>query len=113
MGFLSGVMNKLGLSEAEANSGELTESRISQWLKDRIAKDLAIPSTEIDPSRTFESYGLDSLMALELAGDLEKLMERRLSPALLFEHPSIDALSRHLANELASGEASAAQEAAQ
>lgn len=99
-GFLSSVINKLSFNEMAAETGPLTEARLHQWLVERIAKQLKIPPGQVDPSRSFESYGLDSLAAIKLAGDLEKLVEQRLSPALLFEHQSVDALARYLTDEL-------------
>ncbi|SHN01189.1 Phosphopantetheine attachment site [Pseudomonas asturiensis] len=65
---------------------------------------LKIEPSEVDCARSFESYGLDSLVAVNVAGDLEKFMEQRLSPALLFEYCSINDLSKYLANELTTSE---------
>ena len=73
---------------------------IRQWLVKRLAKQVKIDPATIDTAKKFESYGLDSIVAVQVSGDLEKLVEQRLSPALLFEHPSIDELSTHLATEL-------------
>lgn len=73
---------------------------IRDWLINRLAKQLSLQPETIDTSETFAAYGLDSIVAVQVSGELEKLVEQRLSPALLFEHPSIDALTHHLAEEL-------------
>jgi acyl carrier protein len=73
---------------------------IRDWLIARLAKQIKVQPAEVDPARSFESYGLDSIVAVQVSGALEKIVEQRLSPGLLFEHPNIDALSRHLAQEL-------------
>ena len=73
---------------------------IRQWLVKRLAKQVKVDPSAIDTAKNFEQYGLDSIVAVRVSGDLEKLVEQRLSPALLFEHPSIDELSAHLATEL-------------
>ena len=87
--------------KGEAKPAEpLSAAVIRDWLVRRLAKQLAVPATQIDTAATFASYGLDSMVAVQVSGDLEKLVEQRLSPALLFEHPSIDALTSHLAAEL-------------
>jgi acyl carrier protein len=104
-GFLSNLLNKLSMAEQKADSGPLTEANIRQWLIERLAKQLKTDASQIDSSRTFESYGLDSIVAVQVAGDLEKLLEQRLSPALLFEHQNIDDLAKYLASELAPAEA--------
>ncbi|POS07568.1 acyl carrier protein [Burkholderia gladioli] len=104
MAFMSSLFSKIGFIEEKRSSPPLTEAGIHQWLVERLARQLNVPIAQIDPARSFESYGLDSLVALQVAGDLEKLLEQRLSPALLFEHQNIDDLASYLAAELATGE---------
>jgi acyl carrier protein len=83
-----------------AFSGPLSEQALRDWLIARLAKQIKAAPTDIDPSRSFESYGLDSIVAVQVSGALEKIVEQRLSPGLLFEHPNIDDLSHYLAQEL-------------
>ncbi|MDQ0845610.1 acyl carrier protein [Streptomyces sp. V1I6] len=78
----------------------LTEAALKQWLTDYLAIHAEIPRDTIDTDKTFESYGLDSRVAVQVSGALEKIVERRLSPGLLYEYQSIDALSQYLAKEL-------------
>jgi acyl carrier protein len=85
---------------AAADVGPLTEASIRSWLVDRLAKQLKVDHATIDTSKRFDEYGLDSIVAVRVSGDLEKVVEQRLSPALLFEHETIDKLARHLATEL-------------
>ena len=80
--------------------GPLTEDALRQWLTDYLAVQIEIPRQEVDTEKTFESYGLDSRVAVQVSGALEKIVERRLSPGLLYEYPSIDDLSQYLAKEL-------------
>jgi acyl carrier protein len=80
--------------------GPLTEESLRQWLIDYLAIHVEIPRESIDTQKTFEAYGLDSRVAVQVSGALEKIVERRLSPGLLYEHQSIDALSTYLAKEL-------------
>jgi acyl carrier protein len=107
MAFISSLFNKIGFTEEKRSAAPLTEAGIRQWLVERLAKQINVPAAQIETARTFESYGLDSLVALQVAGDLEKLLEQRLSPALLFEHQNIDDLAHYLATELASSEVKA------
>ncbi len=97
-GGLFGFFRK-GAEEVESN-GPLSEEVIRQWLVQRLARQLKVDPGMIDTARKFEQYGLDSIVAVRVSGDLEKLVEQRLSPALLFEYPSIDELGAHLATEL-------------
>lgn len=106
-GVLTGFARRLGLvAGGPMDAGTLDEAGIRDWLVKRLAKQLKIDASAVDTTASFESYGLDSRTAVQVAGELEKLVERRLSPALLFEHSSIDALSSFLAREaLATSEA--------
>lgn len=47
----------------------------------------------------FANYGLSSLDAVTLSGELEELVARRLSPTLAYEYPNIFTLCRHLAGD--------------
>ncbi|MEW2275647.1 MULTISPECIES: acyl carrier protein [Streptomyces] len=80
--------------------GPLTEQALRQWLVDYLVVHVEIPREDIDTAKTFEAYGLDSRVAVQVSGALEKVVERRLSPGLLYEYQSIDALSEYLAAEL-------------
>lgn len=80
-------------------SGPLTQEALSDWLVNHVADHLKVPRDEIDTSVTFESLGLDSRVVVQFSGALEKVVERRLSPGLLYEYQTIDELSDHLAGE--------------
>jgi acyl-CoA synthetase (AMP-forming)/AMP-acid ligase II/acyl carrier protein len=72
---------------------------IQAWLIAEIAQRLNIPAAEVDPCEPFAGLGMDSLTTMMLAGDLETWLGRRLAPTLLYDLPSIDAISRELAAE--------------
>jgi len=59
-----------------------------------------IDQAQVDTAKPFQAYGLDSLAAVQVSGALEKVVERRLSPAILFDHETIDELADHLVGEL-------------
>ena len=87
-------------------------AEIEAWLVDKIATQLSVAPGFVDPERPFVEYGLDSVQAVSLAGDLETWLGRSLSPTLIWDHPSIAALSRHLARDEGQGEETAALPAA-
>ena len=71
--------------------------RIAHWLVGALAARLEMAAETIDPRAPFSSYGLTSRSGVELVGELEQWLNRDdLSPTLLWEYPSVDALSAHL-----------------
>jgi acyl carrier protein len=54
----------------------------------------------LDPRRPLREYGLDSLMALDLAAALGRVVGRKLPPTLVYEHPTAEALAVYLARLL-------------
>jgi 8-amino-7-oxononanoate synthase len=75
-----------------------THEAIARWLTARLAAELRLLPSEIDPRRPFAEYDLDSVEAVSLTGDLEEVLSRRLSPNLLWDFPTIEVLSAHLAS---------------
>ncbi|HEX8132453.1 MAG TPA: beta-ketoacyl synthase N-terminal-like domain-containing protein, partial [Actinomycetes bacterium] len=74
-------------------------AELASWLTARLAERLGIEPREIDGREPFAHYGLDSARSMALAGDLEVHLGRRLEPTLLYEHPTIEALVRHLTGD--------------
>ena len=87
-------------SDVPEFEGPLTAATLRQWLVERLARQIKVPPEEVDTAKTFEAYGLDSVVAVQVSGSLEKIVERRLSPGLLYEHQSIDDLTDYLTKEL-------------
>uniref|UniRef100_UPI003F82C6D9 beta-ketoacyl synthase N-terminal-like domain-containing protein n=1 Tax=Actinosynnema sp. TaxID=1872144 RepID=UPI003F82C6D9 len=84
-----------GLPEAEQDRSLLDRVR------DHAAAVLGHTTAEgVDTDLTFKDLGFDSLTAVELRDALAADTGLRLSPALLFNHPTPTALARHLRTEL-------------
>jgi malonyl CoA-acyl carrier protein transacylase/acyl carrier protein len=90
-------------TSAAATAGPPTTqaSQIREWLFTQIAERMGLNPQDIDPKLPFQNFGLDSKEAVNLSGDLETLLDRRLSPTLLWQYPSIEALSNYLGQEQA------------
>jgi acyl carrier protein len=84
-----------------ASVGPITEEAVRAWMVDYLADELSVDASGVDTARSFEEYGLDSRAGIQMCGKLEKLVELRLSPALLYEYSSIDAVAAHLGQRLA------------
>lgn len=76
-----------------------TAATIETWLVEQLATCLSLDSNDIDPDAPFDSYGLDSAEAVGLSGELEDWLQRRVSPTLLYDYPTIAALANHLGSE--------------
>ena len=99
MTMFGALAKRLGLAGEEIQV-DRTESGIRDWMVHRLAKAINVEPSKVLTTKRFDEYGLDSRMAIEVSGELEKIVERRLSPALLFEFPTIDQVAHALASQL-------------
>ena len=70
---------------------------VERWLIDRLATTLGLDPESVDVRRPFAAFGLGSLQAVGLAGEMETWLGRPLEPTLVYDHPTIEALTRFLA----------------
>ncbi|ANW21343.1 acyl carrier protein [Streptomyces clavuligerus] len=85
---------------AAAQHTEHSVESLSGWLADRIALYLKRSPAEIVPSVPLAEYGLDSVAALSLCGDIEEDFDLVLEPTVAWDYPTVDALAGHLVEEL-------------
>ena len=74
-----------------------SEAAIRDWCAEYLARALDLPAHTIDAATTFARMGLDSANSVFLIVELEDWLGLELTPDLLFEHPTICELARHLA----------------
>ena len=74
-----------------------SEAAIRDWCVEYLARTLDLPDRTVDPEMTFARLGLDSANSVFLIVELEDWLGLELTPDLLFEHPTIGKLARHLA----------------
>ncbi|VXD22875.1 acyl carrier protein [Planktothrix paucivesiculata] len=86
--------------ESLVNGIESFESvaTIQGWLVSQLAERLGLEALEIDVEEDFANYGLNSIEAINLSGDLETMLGRRLPPTLLWDYPNICTLAKYLAD---------------
>ncbi|MGB7875090.1 MAG: beta-ketoacyl synthase N-terminal-like domain-containing protein, partial [Anaerolineales bacterium] len=78
----------------------ITTEAIQTWLVTRIATILEIEASSIDPRQPFTYYGLGSIQAVSLTGELEEYLNRKLSPTLAWDYPTIELLAGYLAKDI-------------
>ncbi len=72
---------------------------IKSWLVSQLAERLELDTNEIDIERDFIDYGLNSIEVVNLSGELENLLGRRLPPTLLLDYPTIESLAEYLVED--------------
>ena len=82
---------------AAAEPPPRTAEEIRDWLVDQVAAEVKIDPAAIDVEAPLSRYGLDSLAAVILAGDLEDYLGRELAPEILLAYPSIAEVAGRLA----------------
>jgi acyl carrier protein len=87
-------------STGQQESQSPTAAEIQAWLVSHLAAVLEVDPTQVDVATPFDRYGLDSVAAIGLTGDLEEWLGYDLDPTLLYDYPTIEAVSRHLAEEI-------------
>jgi malonyl CoA-acyl carrier protein transacylase len=87
------------LSEAPAGERWLM---LSDHVRDQALRVLGLePGYALPPEQALSDLGLDSLMALDLTKALAKSLGRAIPPTLIFNYPTVEAITGHLAEELA------------
>ena len=83
-----------------------TVDSLQQWLCHWLAQRLQFREATIDPEQAFADYGVDSIVAVELAQELEtKLrLSQPLNATLAWNYPTIAALAGYLASMMSQSE---------
>lgn len=79
--------------------GSATAQDLRNWLVLKIAELTGIDPREIGVGKPFTVFGVTSKDAILISGELEEWLGRRLSPALLYDYPSIEAVVRRLSGQ--------------
>jgi amino acid adenylation domain-containing protein len=87
-------------SVANDNYRSVTVESIQTWLLTQLSERLKIAPSEIDIQKPLARYGLDSITAVSLSGELEIWLECSLSPTIVYDYSSIQAISQYLAGEV-------------
>ncbi|MDF5715347.1 MAG: acyl carrier protein [Rhizonema sp. NSF051] len=77
-----------------------TTADIQAWIVSYLTKELEINPHDIDVTIPFDCYNLDSASAFGMSGALEEWLEHEFDPSLLYDYPTIEALTKYLAYSL-------------
>ena len=84
---------------------KFSSGTLSNWLVERVAYYLNKDTSEINTDSPLAGYGLDSVYAVSLCGDLEDLLSIYVEPTLAWDYPTIDEIVEFLQQELAEAQA--------
>ena len=76
-------------------------AEVEAWLRNTIAAKTKTEPSFIDRQAPFAQFGLDSVDAVRLSGELGAWLNCRLSPTVVYDYPSIAALAAHLTPAMA------------
>lgn len=72
---------------------ELTQSLIQKWIAEKLTERMQIPADSISLDKDFAEYGIDSLNAVGLVGEIEQWIGHELPATALWDHTSIRKLA--------------------
>jgi phthiocerol/phenolphthiocerol synthesis type-I polyketide synthase A len=75
-------------------------NKLEAGLRTILARELRLPEAELDVDRPFAELGLNSVMAMSIRREAEQLLGIELSATMLWNHPTIAALTAFLAKKL-------------
>jgi acyl transferase domain-containing protein/NAD(P)-dependent dehydrogenase (short-subunit alcohol dehydrogenase family)/acyl carrier protein len=67
--------------------------KVKSWLKEMMMKELKLTLNQLEDSKPFSEYGVDSIIMAQMTGSMEKNLKIQLSPSLLLEYQTIESLS--------------------
>ena len=78
------------------SEGTMTPRQIGDWLAERVGYYLERPAEEIDATVPLTEYGLDSVYAFALCGDIEDALRISVDPTLIWDVNTVQALTEYL-----------------
>jgi acyl carrier protein len=82
------------------NGFAVDEAQIQDWLVARVAALVGQLAENLDVTMAFDRIGLDSVHAVELAGEVQQYLGQDVDPTLLYEYVTIQSLAQYVARQL-------------
>ncbi|MGB5927452.1 MAG: beta-ketoacyl synthase N-terminal-like domain-containing protein, partial [Cyclobacteriaceae bacterium] len=83
-------------AETSHVAGAPTYHTFTDWLKSRVAAVLKVPARQVKTDEVLNRYGMTSITAVGLSGEIGEYLGRSVSPTLVYNHPTIEAIAQHL-----------------
>ena len=82
-----------------ASHSIVSKDEIQDWLVTFLARQLEVSEAAIDTQASFDSFAIDSATAVGMTGELEEWLGAPVDPTIVYDYPTIEAVSEHLARE--------------
>lgn len=79
---------------------QVSRPDIEEWVTRRVADYLRLAEDDIQPDVPLAQYGLDSVFAVGLCGDIEDRFPIEVEPTLAWDHPTVEAIAQSIAAQL-------------
>lgn len=70
---------------------------IQNWLVNQLAEQLSLDTNKIDITEPLTRYGLDSIDAVTMVGDIEDIIDEELPSTLFWDYPTVEKAALFLA----------------
>ena len=87
------------MQQLQNSSSSSAALAIQQWLISQLAEVLSLDPTTIEAQQPLTRYGLDSIDAVTLVGDLEDWLDLELPSTLLWDYPTVEKAANYLVEE--------------
>ncbi len=71
---------------------------IQNWLVTQLAEQLSLDANKIDVTEPLTRYGLDSIDAVTMVGDIEDILDEELPSTLFWDYPTVEKSVQFLAD---------------
>lgn len=78
----------------------MNKDNIALWLKERFCKACKVATNQIESTDSISSFGIDSVVLVTIAVDLEEFLGKEIDPTIFYEFDTIEALSIYLFEEI-------------
>ena len=72
-----------------SNSSMSKQTTVENWLKAQLADQLSLAAESIKTTEPLTRYGLDSIDAVTMVGDIEDALDEELPSTLFWDYPTI------------------------
>jgi polyketide synthase PksN len=88
---------KQALTLKTADATQESRSLIQRWLKDIFVSKLKLTNNQLDINKTFDEYGVDSIILAQLVRTMQERITQTLDPSLLLQYQTLDKLIEYFA----------------